>query len=586
MTPDHIRGATRRRFLAGAAGVALGSTAGCVDVRNVVGRQRSSGLSLRIKTLPMDADPYAIRIARTLTEALEAVGIDTRLLPMSREELLRHLLINHDFDLYVASATARLDPDFLRPLFHSRYAAEHGWQNPFGFSDLRVDELLDEQHRVDLPERRAVVEDLQSTLARRQPCTVVAFPDDVVSVRTDRFDGWDVDTPLSSLSYLTVDAARNADTLTAFLRDARPTRNLNPIAAEHRNTGTITELLYDSLGRQYDGRVVPWLADDWSWTDEGNDLRATVSLREARWHDGTPVTPDDVVFTYRFLADTSMGASDMPIPAERFRGRGSLVGQASLDGDRVTLSFGDAARSVAEQSLTLPVLPKHVWRDHTELVNVAGVTIRETVTEALVWDNRRPVGSGPLRVESLSVDERLTLVPTDDHFISAVGGDLGAALTTPLPYDRLEFRVVPSDAVAVELLATGDGDMTVGSLGPAVVPTVERASELDLVARPSATFYHVGYNTRNAPLSNPRFRRAVARLVDKADVVSSVFDGYATPAATPLATSDWLAPPLRWTGDDPVLPYAGDDGELNVERARDLFVDAGFRYQDGTLREA
>jgi superfamily II DNA/RNA helicase len=37
------------------------------------------------------------------------------------------------------------DPDFLRPLLHSRYKEEPGWQNPYGFVDISVDELIDEQ---------------------------------------------------------------------------------------------------------------------------------------------------------------------------------------------------------------------------------------------------------------------------------------------------------------------------------------------------------------------------------------------------------------------------------------------------------
>ncbi|MFC7155091.1 ABC transporter substrate-binding protein [Halomarina halobia] len=576
---------TRRRLLHGTASASLAATAGCLDgIWNIAGRTRAEQLSLRIKTLPTDADPYAIRIARALANGLEAVGIETELLPMAEEALLRDLLVNHDFDLYVAPSPGGRDPDFLRPFLHSRYAGEQGWQNPFGYTDLSMDELLDEQRRREGDARRRVVVDLQMALVEAQPCTVVAFPDDVIAIRTDRFSGWKRLPPTTPLGYIALDAVGGVprDALRVLLRDARATRNLNPLAAEHRDRGTITGLVYDSLGRVHDDTVRPWLAAGWTWTDD--DRRAEMSLRRAYWHDGTPVTARDVAFTYRFLADTSLGEADAPVPAERFRGEGSLVADVSAVDERVVeFAFDDVAPSIAERAFTVPVLPRHVWREYTDPATVAGVSVGAQTTEALVWENPNPIGSGPLRIEAVERDERIVLARVEDHFLGRVEGDLGAAVGDRLAFDRAVFRPVPSDSVAVELLAEGRADASASPLSSAVAPDIGRAAALSLIVHPSASFYHVGYNVRRAPLSNLRFRRAVARLLDRAHIVESVFDGYATPAVSPLATTDWLAPELTWDDEAPVLPFVGEDGELDVERARDLFVEAGFRYQEGRL---
>ncbi len=573
------------------ASAALAASAGCLQgFRNLAGRRRSSPLSLSIKTLPTDSDPYAVRIARALSSALEAVGIETRLHPLPREELYRQLLINHDFDLYVAPFVEGNDPDFLRPLLHSQFVGERGRQNPFGYVDFTMDELLDAQRRAAREERPQVVADLLQEVVQTQPFTVVAYPDDILARRTDRFAGWD-ERPTSSLAYLSVEREDpDATTLTALLRDVRPTRNLNPIAAEYRDRGVVTELLYDALGREYGGAVRPWLATEWEWSDtDDGGLRATVGLREASWHDGRTLTADDVAFTYRFLRDTSLGEADAPVPAERFRGRASLVADASVVDDRtVELAFDDTAHPAATRALTVPILPQHVWHERTGPATVAGVSVDEETTEALVWDNADPVGSGPLRLDTLEESRRVVLAPTDDHFCRTLDGALEDVVVGPA-FDRLVFQAVPSDDVAVQTIEAGDADVTATALGAGVLTKLERAaatdSAVEVATDASPVFYHVGYNTRQAPLSNLRFRRAVARLLDREHVVESVFDGHATAAASPLATTDWLPDSLAWNGTDPVLPFPGEDGDLDVERARAEFVDAGYRYHDGALHQ-
>jgi peptide/nickel transport system substrate-binding protein len=147
-------------------------------------------------------------------------------------------------------------------------------------------------------------------------------------------------------------------------------------------------------------------------------------------------------------------------------------------------------------------------------------------------------------------------------------------------------RIVASDAAAVELSAAGEADATGTNVNAAVVPEIVRTDQLRLLVWPSAGFYHVGYNVRRAPLSNPRFRRVLARLLDKESIVRDAFHGYATPAASPLATTEWLASDLEWVDRDPVLPFLGTNARLNVDRARTEFERAGYRYsENGRLIE-
>lgn len=582
---------TRRGVIGGTAALAAGATAGCVQrTRNLLGRRTTGQISLTIKTVPADDDRAATWIARHLVNHLGAVGIDAAIVLESEDELRRSTLINRDFDLYVARYPDQYDPDFLRPMLHSVFAEEPGWQNPFGFVDLAVDDLLDRQRRTEGGARRRAVAELLRSVAQLQPFTVIAFPDDIRAVRRDRFIGWRSPGLTSPLGYLALRPTDQNEGPSRRLRvtttDNRVTRNYNPIAVEFRNRGTLTGLLYDPLARRSRHGTTPWLAEGWTWheTDDGGTA-ARVRLREGlHWHDSQPLTAADVAFTYTFLDDTSLGEGAVAAPAPRFRGRVSLVESIdAVDERTLEFTFGDTTPAVASRAFTVPVLPEREWRPHAAPVDLAGLELFEGVTEALVWDNPDPIGSGVLRFERNIVDELLVLRRFDGHFLHR-----GAAPDHPfdggVSFETLVFRVAPSDGAAVELVAINEADATGTNVGSDTVPTIGRHDGVQLVVTPSRSFYHVGFNVRREPLGNARFRQAVARLVDTEFVAHTGFDGFATPTASPLAGSGWTPSDLRWRGEDPVVPFIGSDGELDVAAAQDLFREIGYQYdEDGRL---
>ena len=622
---------TRRAALAG-LGLAAAS-AGCLGrTENIAGRDPHSQLTLEINATPADDDPNGIRIARQLEEHLTAVGIGVRLNTVGQTDLWRKVLINQNFDLYVGQfvETEPFDPDALYGLTHSRFVAEPGWQNPFGLTEIAVDDLLERQRRAAGSDRSDAVDALQETVCDLQPFSVVAFPDALTAVQRDRFEGWTADRqPVSVTGLLGLSRVPGADasgdgrsdggnatadgdnttssatatdadadgeggvTLRLVTTDNRITENWNPIAAEYRKYGTFTGLLYDTLVRTDGESTVPWLAADWERVDE---TTVDVSLRDARWHDGEPVTASDVAFTYRFLRDTSLGSVETSVPTPRFRGRSSLVeDERVLDDATVRLTVPDVNETVVARALRVPILPEHVWSERTDAATIAGFEFDFETTEAVVTNNPDPVGSGPLRFVEATAGESVVFERNPDHFLvrSASGDDTETADETTDPragippryhgkpaFDRLRVEVSPSDISAVESVAGGLADATVSNLGPESVPRIGRSDDTRLVSGRSAAFYHVGYNVRRSPLSNPRFRAVVARLIDKSAIVEDTFDGYAQAAASPLAASpDAVPASLAWNdGTDPVHPFFDDEGSLDVEAARAALRDIGYRF--------
>ncbi|WP_253736758.1 ABC transporter substrate-binding protein [Halohasta salina] len=640
MSSDRSVPISRRGLLAGAAASGT-ATAGCLGrIRETLGGSGTTQVSLDIKTLPVDSDPFAVPIARALIDNLEAVGIDASLQVMDVTQLSEQVLLNHDFDIYVGQFPyARPpDPDALYPMFRSTFATELGWQNPFGFANLRCDDLLDAQRTAAAETREEPVAELQAFLARTQPMTPVVAPEVVTGVRTDRFTNWDPDDreaagggPVHPHNLLQLEGVDGAPrTLRLATVDDRLTTNRNPISAVYQQQESLLDLVYDSLALDTGTEYVPWLARDVSWSDDPPTV--DIELREGLvWHDGRRLSAYDVGFTYEFLRDTSLGGAIRAIPTERFRGRISLVEDVTVESaHELSLTLSDTSRAVARRALTVPILPAHVWRDRTAIERPPGRA--GGTTAALTSNNSSAIGSGPLRFESAGGGEvvfsrfephflwRSATTPTDapngtasrngtdpstdtdlstnttvtqptDAAPTAPNGtsrSTGEAFAPPPeaygglpPFDTVVVQTVSSDASAAELVAAGDADATATKLSGDAVAQLDDSQAVEPVSYRSNAFYHLGFNTRRQPLRNPNVRRLVARLVDKSRLAGEVFGGNGQPIASPLAATDWLADDLVWddeTDADPEVPFLGTDGELAVETARERFRDIGYEY--------
>ncbi|ADD06751.1 ABC-type transport system periplasmic substrate-binding protein (probable substrate dipeptide/oligopeptide) [Natrialba magadii ATCC 43099] len=633
MSGDADTGYSRRSLLAaGATGLSIAAS-GCIDrVQSVVDPDASEQLSLSILSLPAaDGDRETAEIARHLESNLEAVGINATISTRSESEFLEAILIDHDFDLYVGRHPADFDPDFLYETLHSTYEYDRGWQNPFGFTDpLSIDPLLERQRNETSANRERTVTALLEAIAQVKPFEPICVSNEYRAVRTDRFDGWDETHLGTGRGYLGLepDAASDAEQLRALVTDQRLTQTFNPLSPTTREQGVIVDLLYDSLAvptwsvpdeaeatdeeTRAGAEVIdaanvsiePWLATDWEW--DGEDRTMTVDIREdCLFHDHSedgddtdadtgdsngndsaiPLTAEDVRFTYRFLADTTYGRTSSASPAPRYKGHASAVDSVTVEDDyRVTISFS-TDRAVAERALTVPILPSgsdSPWITHLE--NSVESTDDDWSPTQGDWSivttgHAPPTGSGPYKYDSHDAGESVTLTRFEDHFTLR---DDDHDLPAPTA-DELHFEVDPGTSSSIERVASGDADITTSVLDTYALESTVDDDAVSFVESPSWSFYHVGFNTRNTPCGSPNFRRAVSQLIDKQWIVDEVFaaEDSARPVATPVA-EEWTPDSLAWDDGELVTTFVGEDGELDVDAARELFA-SHFEYDDGAL---
>jgi len=540
-------------------------------------------LSLDVTTLPADDDAVGVQIARQLADNLNFAGIDATLDPQDDEQAFRTLLIDHDFDIFVGRHPLIDDPDELRALLHTRFTEEPGWQNPYGITSPIIDDLLERQRRSLGTAREDAVEDLQRRLIELQPFSTIGFPSRLTATRRDLSTESIPNGLATRHAYLNLERANpDRDSLRVSLLRSNATTNWNPLVSENETDNAILDLIYEPLFERIDGDLTPWLAEDVTWADSGTSVTATIQLRPTlQWHDDTPLTTADVAFTYEFLQDTTLSDSEDPVPAMRFRGRSSLVDDVDTRSNtEVVLEFQDTSVEVARRALTVPMLPKHRWEDHTK-------RIQTYQSEALEIDNEEPIGSGPFVFEEATDEQGLTLTRNVDHFLFDIENPDEALepLIAESTFEEVDFEVAANPGVAIAAIDNGERDITAASLPILDTDALEEEfEELEVLLGEWTEFFLIGFNTRRHPLGNHRFRRIVSRLVDRGYIAEEVASGYAIPSNTPLQRTKYLTEEFEWTGESMLGPFPGEDGEADPELARSLFRDAGFRYdEDGDL---
>ncbi|TYL37140.1 ABC transporter substrate-binding protein [Natronococcus pandeyae] len=573
---------TRRRVLTAATTGIAGALAGCTE--NLWSRAESPGpeqVSLTIKAVPADDDVVAAKIASKLRENFQAAGIDATFEPTAKAELYREVLLDGEYDVFVARCPELDEYDGLRGLLHSKYVSERGWQNPFHFSDVTVDELLESQLTSEGEEREQSLSELFEHLTETVPYAAVAFPHRIGATR----DELSISVPpRESLDYAEIvsqepDEGSREGPLEVGVFGEQLTGRLNPIVVDRNAISGLVELVYSPLVYRIDDEDVPWLADDVEW-ESGSRLRATVTLHDdSTWHDGESLDADDVAFTYQFLEDTSLGEAESGIPAPRYRSQQSLVENvAAVDDRTVEFTFETGTQSIAARALRVPLLPEHIWEPRSSIVG-------ERQTEALVDDNEDPIGSGLFTVDDVTEDAEVELGLFDDHVFRDETADRPSILEDFPQFEGIRFQVAPNAGALVDLLAEGEVDLTGSPLPADETSTILENAELSALTEPTEEFYMIGYNGHHQELGYPNFRRILSRLIDREHAVDQIFAGFADPARTRGSLFGIKDTELAADEDTVITNFPGSDGEVDSSQVRSLFEDEGYGYDDGALLE-
>jgi peptide/nickel transport system substrate-binding protein len=308
--------------------------------------------------------------------------------------------------------------------------------------------------------------------------------------------------------------------------------SVNPLTARTRADEDLVALVFSGLVALGPGdTLVPGLARDWEVDEAGRTWTFTIRS-DAQWHDGVPVTAEDVAFTVGILQDRRYTGP------EAASWRDVTVEVVDTRTVRFTLAtpiggFLQAARQ--------PILPAHL--------------LAEVPIERLGDDpfSRQPIGSGPYQLVHLD-DERAVLepylpIPLGPEPSPASPGD---PRETPVPVPVGPMGYLPGIELHfyadVASLAAGYEAGDVDAVTGLPVDEATRVGALPgsrLLRYPTSTLTAVILNLRVAhpEFRDPRVRAALLKGTDRRRILDEVYDGRAVTADVPIPPGSWAFDP-------------------------------------------
>jgi peptide/nickel transport system substrate-binding protein len=289
-------------------------------------------------------------------------------------------------------------------------------------------------------------------------------------------------------------------------------------------------------------------------------MELTWVLREGvRWHDGTPLTAQDVVFS-------ALAPIEFPDLMLRANNITAAIDTIQARDDRTVVATFKTPHARADWLFSHQIgLP---FARH--LVEETYRTNREGVMNLRYWSTEM-VGSGPYVVREFVAGSHLELAAFD-----------GYVLGRPR-VDRVTVRFIPDPNTLMANLLAGTVDFTIGS-GLSISQARQVVSgwrEGKIVSGPPASSYaaYPQFVDPDPPLlANVQFRRALAHAVDRKEMVETLQDGLGTPAHLLIAD--------KGVDYDAIAPRV-ERYEYDLRRSAQLLTDLGLmRGSDGMFRDA
>jgi peptide/nickel transport system substrate-binding protein len=311
----------------------------------------------------------------------------------------------------------------------------------------------------------------------------------------------------------------------------------------------VATIQYDMLLQFSDEDLspAPGLAED---CEPNSDYTVwTCTLREGvRWSDGTPLTAEDVAFTYRFVIDNNISAYRSYFPYNP---------TFETPDDRTLIWRSERPTFAPEMPPFVYITPKHIWEPYDG-------KDRKEIRSA---PNTPSVASGPFTLTRWERGQGWTM-ERNPYFWGP----------TPV-VDRLEFRVFDNQEALVQALKNGEIDYADG-LQPSVFRTLEGVDGIATHPIVSDWWLNLAFNfggqSKDADphpaLADHRVREAIAMAIDKQEIVDKVYLGYATPGDTIIRPAS-----AYWHLDIP----AEEEYPYDPEAARALLDEAGYVDTDG-----
>lgn len=316
-------------------------------------------------------------------------------------------------------------------------------------------------------------------------------------------------------------------------------RFVNPLLAVSEADRDLSALVYSGLLRMDEhGRLMPDIADSYDISEDGKTYTFYLK-KDLTWHDGKPITTDDVIFTIGRAKDSTIKSPKRPA----WEG----VATEKIDDYTVRFHLGQPYAGFAE-SATLGILPAHLWQE----VPVEAFTLSDY--------NLNGIGSGPYKIKEISKDRAgipkyYDLVPFNEFGL----GKPKIALI------RIAFY--PSTDKLIEAYKAGDVE-SINAISPQTA-TELKSDGARIITSPLPRVFGVFFNQNQSDvLAKSEVRKALDIAINREVVIDQILFGYGQPITSPV-------PPGS-------IGYIKPDAtpKENIANAKAVLIDNGWELND------
>jgi len=296
--------------------------------------------------------------------------------------------------------------------------------------------------------------------------------------------------------------------------------SLDPHLAVAAGTKEVLFNVFEGLVKPTpDGDLTPAVAESYKISDDGTAY--TFTLRDGvKFHNGQPVTADDVVYSIKRCADTSEGK---PLVAAF----SNIQSVESPDDRTVVITLKEADNEFLAY-LTTAIIPKGYADEATA-----------------------PVGTGPFKFVSRTAQDSIVLEKFDGYW------------GTPAYLDKVTFKIIENADALVLALQSGSIDLCAHLNSTQVSQLPDTYQTLEGTMNLVQALY---LNNAKAPFDNEKVRQALCYAVDKKAVIDLVSDGKGK------ALGSSMYPTFGKYFDDSLTDYYTQ----NVDKAKELLTEAGY----------
>lgn len=308
---------------------------------------------------------------------------------------------------------------------------------------------------------------------------------------------------------------------------------LTPFTYVHGSPGfDAMSLIYDTLFvRAPDNTIIPWMVKDYSVENDSKVYHITLE-DGLKWHDGQPLTAEDVKFTFEYVLTQSR---------TRFSAIGKKVENIEVKNDKeFTITLKETDVNFINNSLTdLRIIPKHIYENEVDATSVTS-----------------SVGSGMYRLVEYKSGEYYKLEAMEDYF---KGSPKVKNLNLPIMTDKSSIQ---------QGIISGQLAGSTTSVSAAVLDTFNNASGIDILKADGYAPTMLYFNCEREPFNNAKFRQAISLGIDMDTIIQQVALGHAT-KGTP-----------NFIREDLEEAEKGLSYEYNVEKANQILDELGYHQKN------